>query len=130
MKDKKSNDLILAYLTPDLFGLSKESLIFEIIWLRYCLDFQDAAYFMKRSKGGKNRVKKPHEEFSSYDNVRVEIFRQILIRASQRLPVTKKHIEQVFDGRDEYSETLIKEIYGLWRKHGFEIVGLLAKNST
>jgi hypothetical protein len=24
MKDKKSNDLILAYLTPDLFGISKE----------------------------------------------------------------------------------------------------------
>ena len=130
MTNHSSKDIILKYLTPDLFELSKQSLIFEIIWLRYLLDFQSTAYFMKRSKGGKNRVKKPHEEFSSYDNVRVEIFRQILIRASQRLPVTKKHIEQVFDGQDEYSETLIKEIYGLWRKHGFEIVGLLAKNST
>ena len=42
MTDKKTNDLILAYLTPDLFGLTRESLIFEIIWLRYCLDFYDA----------------------------------------------------------------------------------------
>lgn len=130
MTEKKSNDLILAYLTPDLFELTKESLIFEIIWLRYCLDFYDAAYFMKRSKGGKNRIKKPHEEYGIYDRVRIEIFREILIRSSQGLPVTKKHLEQVFDGRDEYSETLIKEVYGLWRKHGLEIVGLLAKNST
>ena len=130
MTNHPSKDMIVEYLTPDLFELSKESLIFEIIWLRYLFDFQSTAYFMKRSKGGKNRVKKPYEEFSSYDNVRVEIFRQILIRTSQGLPVTKKHIEQVFNGRDEYSETLIKEIYGLWRKRGFEIVGLLAKNST
>ena len=130
MTNHSSKDMIVKYLTSDLFELSKESLIFEIIWLRYLVDFQSTAYFMKRSKGGKNRVKKPHEEFSSYDNVRVEIFRQILIRASQGLPVTKKHIEQVFNGRDEYSETLIKEVYGLWRKRGFEIVGLLAKSST
>lgn len=130
MTNHTSKDMIEKYLKPELFELPKESLIFEIIWLRYLLDFQSTAYFMKRSKGGKNRVKKPHEEFSSYDNVRVEIFRQILIRTSQGLPVTKKHLEQVFEGRDEFSETLIKEIYGLWRKRGIEIVELLAKNST
>jgi hypothetical protein len=88
--------------------------------------------FKERSKGGNSKGKKSGEEFSSYDLIRIEIFRRILIRASQKLPVTKKHLEQDFSGKEKegFSEPLIKEIYGVWRKRGKEIVDLLANSST
>jgi len=132
MTEHKSHDMVLRYLTPDLVDMKQEELILEIIWLRYCLDFQEALQYKDRSKGGTSKGKKSGEEFSSYDLVRIEIFRRILIRVSQELPVTKKHLEQDFSGREKegFSETLIKEIYGVWRKRGKEIVNLLANSST
>ena len=132
MAEQKSHDMVLRYLTPDLVDMKQEELIFEIIWLRYCLDFQSALHFKERSKGGTNKGKKPNEEFSSYDNVRIEIFRRILIRVLQGQPVTKKHLQQDFSEKEEegFSENLIKEMYGVWRKRGNEIVDLLAISST
>ena len=132
MIEHKSYDMVLRYLTPDLVDMKQEELILEIIWLRYCLDFQEALQFKNRSKGGNSKGKKSGEELSSYDLVRIEIFRTILTRASEGLPVTKKHLDQFFHGREKegFSENLIKEIYGVWRKRGSEILGLLANTST
>ena len=59
MTEHKSHDMVLRYLTPDLVDMKQEELILEIIWLRYCLDFQEAFNLKKEVKVAIARGKSP-----------------------------------------------------------------------
>lgn len=110
-------DLIKRFTTPDLFDMSREQLIQEVVWLRYIYCFEDTRQYMKRAQGGKSRGKIAGTDQTKYVHFRELAAKVILAKHDLKEKVTYKTLERDLGRHPDFSETITREMLKNWRAY-------------